>query len=794
MRRPFEILAAGAVLGELIAWAGISVAAVILITAGLGVLLFRASDETLRKRGCLFLTAFLLYFGRFLWGMTPGKQELALDARCGKETVLSLKIAAVETREKGLMLICPGVLVSVPETGGDAESEAFHIGDRVTVRGMLSRIEHATNPGEFDFAAYYRARGITHRVSVREILGINRERRTAGDRWKEGMRRARDGCIRRLYLSCPEEDAGFLGAALFGVREGLSDEWYDLYRRNGIAHLLAISGLHAALLGLGLYRMLRKLGLGFGLSGAVAGGCLMLYSLLTGSGTGVTRAVFMLLLAFTAAALGRNYDLRSALGAAALGLLWCAPLELFQCGFQLSFLAVFAIGGPASALLRIWQQGRETRFKKKKRGDGFFPLLWERWGYGVRCLPEQLLVSTVIFLVTLPVLAYWFFAVPPYSILINLLVIPLMGLLLWAGLAALAFGGGTCAGLQVIARAAAGAVHGILRFYHICCETAEHLPGHSILIGRPRLWQIACYYLLLLSAYGLMITGGVRLRRRLRGASCALLLLLAICSIRPIHSAVPRIWFLDIGQGDSIVIECGDSCVTIDGGSTSKRGNGRYILKPFLESRGIRHIEAAFITHADIDHTNGMEYLLREAQEFRIDRLLLTAAAEADGIRYESLKEAARGRAETALVYFGAGDQLGCFRCLWPVRGTVPEEVNEHSLILLFSFGETRCLFTGDAGKDNEEALLLRLRDDPKLQAALSDIDILKVGHHGSGTASSRDFLALLRPKIAVLSYGKRNRYGHPHPDTVERLKQAGARLRCTAEEGAICLETKQKY
>ena len=217
----------------------------------------------------------------------------------------------------------------------------------------------------------------------------------------------------------------------------------------------------------------------------------------------------------------------------------------------------------------------------------------------MRCLPEQLLVSTVIFLVTLPVLAYWFFAVPPYSILINLLVIPLMGLLLWAGLAALAFGDGTCAGLKVIARAAAGAVHGILRFYHICCETAEHLPGHSILIGHPRLWQIASNYLLLLSADCLMITGGVRLRRRLRGASCALLLLLAICSIRPIHSAVPRIWFLDIGQGDSIIIECGDSCVTIDGGSTSKRGNGRYILKPFLESRGIRHIEAAFITHAD---------------------------------------------------------------------------------------------------------------------------------------------------------------------------------------------------
>lgn len=778
MRRPFEILAVGAVLGELIAFAGISFVAAFAMSAVLFVCFYFCANQRQMKKVRLFLFALLLFFTRLSWERNPQKEELFLDSVCGVKSEYMWDVHDIKARDRGKEFVCGKVIVTAPDSA--LSSCPVQIGDKICVRGKLSRIEGPRNPGEFDFSAYYRAKGITHRFYAKEILASHRRRRTAADLMRTCRYHFREFVSELFRESCMESDAGFLGAALFGIKEELPDALYERYQRNGIAHLLAISGLHVGLLGLSLYRALRKTGLDLIRSGVASGGILLFYMVLTGSGTGVCRAVCMLLVSFLASAKGRNYDLRSAASASALILLMISPLALFQCGFQLSFLAVIALGGPAKEIVKEMEKRYGKKNHKNRRILQFF---------------GALISSAIVFLVTMPVLAYWFFVIPPYSVFLNVLVIPLMGYVLWAGIAILIFRSIplvlpflSVSVFQYPTDVSIGIVHRLLQFYDICCRISEQLPGHRILIGRPKYWQIAVYYIFLLILYHMLSqtkTGESLRKKRHRNVSCILIFASALLVMRPIHERTPLVWFLDVGQGDGIVIEYGDSCVTIDGGSTSKPQNGKYILKPFLESRGIGHIETAFITHADVDHTNGILYLLKEVPEIRIDEVTLTAAAEGEETHYSALKEAA-GRRKAELSYFGAGEERGCFTCLWPERGTHQENVNEHSLVMLFSFGNRRCLFTGDAGISSEASILERLKQDLWTEEKLRNIDLLKVGHHGSRNSGSEAFLSLLHPDTAVISCGRDNRYGHPHPETVARLFKEGAKIRNTEKEGAI--------
>jgi len=756
----------------------------------------------------------------------------ALTAAEGRvKTELSLRAESMELRGENLVIRSGAVLVYVPagETclgdagrvpagelrGGDADSvpagglrggyadsvpagelrggnadSVFPVrcGNRYTAYGTLIPMEPATNPGQFDFAAYYRAKGITHRMYADQAVVTD----PAADPAADLIFRFRTYCGALLTEALSPKSAGFLRAVLFGDRQGLDEDMYDQYRRNGIAHILAISGLHAAVLGLSLHGLLRKRGLGFIASGLISSAFLIFYSLLTGSGTGVVRASVMLLLSFLASCLGRTYDLRSAACFAAVVLLLASPRELFQCGFQLSFLAVLAIGGPAETLLK-------ALFPDRKRVRG--------------SVGEAVTVSLTVMLVTLPVIAYWFFSVPVYSFLLNLLVIPLMSCILWAGLVALALlmasAEGPASGmLRFGARTSGGIVERLLELYSFLCDTAERLPGRSILTGRPRPLQILLYCLVLAAGYGLTLwllrreasrdaghgpaprrpgtdapfAPRARLARALLPAAAGIVL--AMLCLRPVRPKTPEIWFLDIGQGDSVVILYRDTCVTIDGGSTSNTAAGQYILQPFLESRAVRTVDTAFVTHADADHMNGVEYLLNEDRGLSVRSLVLPAPA-AGAEKYDSLREAAASRG-TAVRYMAAGDRDGAFRCLSPAADLDTGDVNDHSLVLLFTFGGFRAVFTGDAGTAREAEIVSLAERDPALAAQLHGTDLLKAGHHGSGTSTSEAFLRLLSPGTAVISCGRHNRYGHPHAETLERLRAVGCVIRRTDQEGAV--------
>ena len=250
-----------------------------------------------------------------------------------------------------------------------------------------------------------------------------------------------------------------------------------------------------------------------------------------------------------------------------------------------------------------------------------------------------------------------------------------------------------------------------------------------------------------------------------------------------------RIACLDVGQGDGIVLEIeGTWNLLIDGGSSNKSAVGQYQILPYLKSRGKSRLDGIFISHTDQDHINGvkelLEYMGKGLTTIRAGYLILPAWAERPDA-WRELAEAAK-TAGVKVVTAVKGDELPCgkvsFSVLWPEKNATGKDVNEEAMVMELSFGDFQMLFTGDIGADTEKKLLAA--------GGLEDVDCLKVGHHGSRYSTTEAFLEKIKPEVAIISCSLTNTYGHPSPETVERLKEAGSQVEYTMKNGAITVET----
>lgn len=722
---------------------------------------------------------------------------------------------------------------------GEKEAAAqLRIGEQVTLWGEVSRFTEARNPGQFDLEAYYRSRRISmalfaDRLERAEGTG---EKGAAFSPYLDGLYRFRCRCSRVLTAICEEEDSQIFRAAILGEKEEMDEAVKDLYQRSGISHLLAISGLHLSMLGMGLYKLLREAGAGYGASALAGGAAVISYGLMTGASGSALRAAIMLTAAFLAAYLGRTYDLLSALSLAALLLAFSRPFLIGDSGFQLSFGAVLGIGLLGAELEKAMDL---------KKG-------WQK----------NLLVSLSVQLMTAPVVLWHYFQYPAYGICLNLLVVPLMGYVIGSGL--LGIGAGFFA--PALGVAAVGSGHYILQGYQKLCRLFLALPGSEVVLGRPGWGQIAAYYLLL--AGMVLALRGAWAKRGLLSipvrTGCRKLLFLAagsLCCFLVLRPPVQKgcsVTFLDVGQGDGIVIvsegdtfksaglesletakagdrkagsaeptgagsveagavepvggrHTGQSVLLVDGGSTSEKRLGEDRLEPFLKSKGIRCIDGALVSHGDEDHISGLRYLLEECGQIQIRRLILPEKGRRDEA-YAPLLAAAKARG-TIVCYMDAGDwiQAGDTRlvCLYPEKEEVIDETdrNQQSLILRVDYEGAHMLLTGDADQQGERRMVERQtgsgrpvdvegqadpgdRPDDRGPAAvpLSAIQVLKASHHGSRYSNSQELLEAVRPALTVISYGEGNRYGHPHEEALERICGAGSLVLKTGEQGAVML------
>ena len=854
LSRPLFFLALFALLGELILTPEIPFSYRFLFLFSLlflSLFLFRKKKNRLFFCSLLCLTLFILNFysvnhryraeresigyilplqavlrGKVMYVEEQEKKWKLLLSSCIVDTALKKKNSSLKNEEKYQKrndLHFQKLILYLPkESTGEGSMPLPLPGQICSVKGHFLELSPATNEGEFSLPSYYKGEGISGVFQAKTIELVRGE----SSPFAKELFTLKQSLGNRIDALFPEETAGFLKSLFLGERSGITLSEKSLYQSAGISHILAISGLHLSLLGGFFYRLLRKTKLSSLLSSLITSFFLFSYFLFTGSSHSAFRALFMLFLRFAAIQLGKGKDLLSQLSFALLFLLWLNPLSLYSIGMQCSFFTLFVFflleERPGKAVRKKKEKALSKICKKLALGFSKHPSLLLKFpaylSKLIPCLlstlPHRLQGSFLFYLALLPLFSLTQFSFPLYSPLLNLLLLPLLPFFFLLGAVSIFLSylpEQDFLLLRLLSFSSRFLLNLLFQSFHLFMEKSLALPFSQILLGKMQVLSVMLYFLFLYLLFFFP-----------KAKSLSLLLSLGFLLSLPLYLPKPpkelEIAALDVGQGDGFVLRKGALVFTIDNGSTSKNLFPEQIFFPYCKAKRIQHIDYALLTHCDRDHISGIQALLEKNPSISLSHLILPASALQDH-RYDLLKRLAYNHGAD-VSYWQKGDELVfseqgiCLsakktawaenpstskkrgpdtkghqlhiRCFYPNDFSYIEEANAHSIGCLLTYGHFRMLFTGDMPKEAEEALLENCRE----AEASPIVDVLKLAHHGSKTSSCPSFLSETRAKFALFSYGKKNRYGHPHKNTVENCQKYRLFPLETAKLGEILIKT----
>lgn len=709
---------------------------------------------------------------------------------------------------------------------GDA-GFALHYGERVRLAGKLRRPHNFGNPGAFDYKGYLADRGISALIAVRADH-VERLPGFAGSRPGAWRNRIRNSLLARIRELWPKRDAALLSAMLVSERSQVTREARLDFQRSGTYHLLVVAGLHLGLLAGFCYWLLRRLRANDLMASMATIAFACGYAWLADDGVPVWRATLMLALYLAARLLYRPHAALNAIGGAALVLLALDPGALFSPSFQLSFTAVLAIVAIAAPLLerisepyvaglrQLDSAGYDVRLDPRiaqfrldlrmiaGRLEPFFGrwaarLLVVRTSWLLLRAFELIVLSLVMQLALALPTAWYFHRATTFSVVANLFAVPLAGVLLPAALVSLA-GSYISPGIAHIAAGiASAALHAISRTSFVF----GHLP--EMRLATPGVPVVA----VCLAAFPLAAI----VVRRNRWLAAVAMALFAFTATLPIIAPPPlqrrtnmlEVTAIDVGQGDALLVISPDGrTLLVDAGGQlgpthSDFDYGEDVVAPYLWSRGITRLDAVALTHAHQDHLGGMNAVLGN---FRPRELWLGVAPDTAAMR--GLLAQARMQS-VAVRQFASGDAFAFggaqMRVLAPPRDYAAgaRAANNDSMVLKLAFGGTSALLAGDIEKKIEHDLAgspavaqpgMYADLLPLLKPATNNADIradlLKVAHHGSATSTTPEFLAAVHPRVAVISDGLGNNFGHPRLEVLTRLEQAQVATYRTDTSGAV--------
>ena len=715
--------------------------------------LFAAAVVRERYKGRLFLIFFIAALLGFARAGASGRDaELDGIAESGRAVTMYGYIGDVSRTVTDRVKAAVSVVEVID--GGRTYAKKFKLqaifgegvsvtpGSAVELSGRLMVPERARNPGGFDEFIYLSAR----KLEYKSFAVLIAEQRRPGLYALTGAAGERLAAVYDAVL--PEREAGIIKSIIIGDRSGLDDYTGELFKLAGIYHILAISGLHISAFALTVNFLLRRV-LPRRTSGAVCMALLALYCVMTGASPSTVRAVIMCGCIVAGGMLMRPADTLTSASFACCVILLYEPYFIFDAGFRYSFAAVASLCLLTGPLKRAVQ-------KFIKHGE----------------LSDAVCGSAAVFIGTQPValgLSYYFL---PYSVAVNILILPTVVFLLAAGFAT------GVAGLFSIRAASffAGSVYFTLRIYSAVCELFIKLPGAAVLVGRMAGPAAFLYYaavLLFMKTYSSFEAEFVKYKKIF--AVCAAAFAVAFAAGRFYPYAFTAT-VLDVGQGDAAVLNKNGRAFIVDGGGKP----GADVLIPYLNYSGIKKADAAFVSHFDADHLTGLIGLV---DKHRVKEVFYPPQGHSDPsyAGFASLCES-RGIPLTPIY---AGDVVASrggrgyeVLCLHPAYGYGPYDMNDASLVLKAVCDGASFLFTGDVGTAAEYALV-----NGGVDIAA---DILKLAHHGSRFSTSELFLEYAKPLAAVCGAGRNNPYGHPSADTLARLEKYGVSFYNTADYGAV--------
>ena len=793
IKRPVFWILLAFVLGEVIAVFDLNIAVPCIVLAIIVIrkIIIKAYEDM----GAFVVIFFTLIMGFMLMSNEITKRNHIYDLK-ENTVIVQGKIYKIENTAFGTNIYLKGVEVENGEKSVSVKRIFVNtekipnvkIGNIIKVRGKLRQFEEAANKGNFDSRKYYLSLGFYGKIEAGTIEVINSE--YSGIR--QGLYELRMEIIERLEKLCSDNKGifsiinnknGIIGAIILGDKTDLDSDIKELYSVSGIAHILAISGLHISFIGMAIYRLLRRR-FRFLFSAAVSIPVVLSFGIMSGFGISTIRAIIMFILKIIGEVLGRKYDAITAISLAGLVLLVQNPFVVCNSGFQMSFGAIIAI----VLILPIVEEILNTDNK----------------------IIKVLSANFTISLVMNPILAWNYYELPTFSFLLNIVVVPLMSVVIVSSIvgifcSCIMFGFG-----KVVIFPGCG----ILELYTFLCNIINKSSVASIVVGQPKVTIIIVYYAILLVVLfglknirtkytraekerniikketGLVLEKKAKKERRIKGQNvklrlaCIVGFLLLNCLIYYIPNPGFYITFINVGQGDGILIH-GDNGtkVMVDGGSTSEKQVAKNCIVPYLKAEGIGTIDYSIITHTDKDHISGILEILENnnSNRIRIKNLVMPDINMKDDT-YNELIEKAKLK-KINVLYIKKGDTLSLgktkIKCIYPETTTTASDKNDYCTVLSVKNKTSKILLTGDISKEIEE----KIKDDIE-----ENYTVLKVAHHGSNYSSSEKFLKKVNPKYSIISVGKNNSYGHPGNETMERLRKQGGVIYRTDEKGGITI------
>jgi len=703
----------------------------------------------------------------------------------------------------------PNDAISQENSGASTTNSmsSLHHGDRVRFTSKLKLPHNFRNPGAFDYQGYLSDRGIAALGSAK-IEDVERLPGFSGSpiaAWRSRLHRS---IVAKVHELWPPREAALIDAMVIGEETFIDPDTRVDFQRSGTYHVLVVSGMNVSILAFVVFWTLRRLRLSDIPATLLTVAFCVAYAFTTEVGAPVWRATLMCAIYLGTRLLYRDRAMLNALGAAALGLLLFDPRQLFTASFQMTFVCVLIVAAIGIPILQRTSQLQKQALANWDSNDyaALLPprvaqfrvdlqfiaarvalFVGEKWSRRlVRTTVafflaawELLFISAVMQMGLALPMAYYFHRATTIGLPSNLIVVPLTQLMMPAAAAALALGyiSPWLAKIPVLLTTFAldgitGTVHGLgaLRL----ADLRVPMPSAIVII---------------LAAAALVLAMSTARRRPLLTATglAAILtasLVLAFIPATPrVHAGVLEVTSIDVGEGDSILLVTpqGRTLLIDAGGPIGPGGSqldfGEDVVSPYLWTRGISRLDAVAITHGHSDHIGGMIAVLKN---FRPKELWVGLRPPSQALANVITTAEALG---VKVVRHWEGDEFDLggpnVQVLFPPRewpvGAKP--VNNDSMVLRVSFGDSSVLLEGDAEKQAERQVVARYHPSANL---------LKVGHHGSANATTSELVAAAKPQFAIISVGSGNSFGLPRSEILARLANAGARVYRTDLDGAV--------
>jgi len=633
----------------------------------------------------------------------------------------------------------------------------------------LNHLEDRRNPGQFDFKSYIQGKGVLGQISLFSESRLEILRSSQSWNFLRNFYRIRLYLDQQLKNTLDPGSAAFISAILLGKKEQLSESVKEDFQNSGVAHVLAISGLHVGFIVYFIHLLLSFLPITFRSQNVLLMILLIFYMILTGLNPPVVRATIMVIIYLIGMNLERRPNVYNSLFAAIFVILWFEPQQLFGLSFQFSVSAVLSI-----LIFYRLLKPLETRI------SALLPNRKLLKTAGTRIL-QLFLVSLAAQIGTIPLVALTFKQIPIISVALNLIVIPLIALILPIGFMVLFFAFFSRTISVVLGDLLSGLVDILFRIVHIAAD----LPFSYVKIAQVHAIDFFLYFTAILIVFSF----SQALLRNIRRPLFMAFLLMISWKMMPDRSQLQLIMF-DVGQGSStLVISPENKYMIYDLGPADNRfDSGVDVILPALQSMNKLRVEKLIISHPHADHLAGLFSLTPEIEvdsvylpDLRVPYYWQDRAIEFlnnEGIPFRLLKY---GDIITIDKWTRIYVLSPFIDNLYPSHFS-GGNINNLSVVCLLRSASNTVLFTGDAEKGNEKRLL-------SWQEMLQS-QILMIGHHGSSTSSSFEFLKSVSPQWGLISVGRNNRFDHPDQLILQRLEDLNIAYERTDLTGAVWLKS----